>query len=230
MSMTESIIRNGFRIFAGMIAFSFGLMAVLFIISFLGMPPSLLIPYQIHAITYSIILIIFMPLSLYVIITGGKKEIPFRYLVTPFFVGIALYTGFRKYYIDKFNSFNMPNLFDLNIAVILVFICFIGTIFYLKKIKARPRTKDFRLDNTYAYVLIIMSVLLTGILSLNLDYFDKRFNDITGEDNTNIDEMRSSMAKSFWSGWFRLYSIFGVIVGIVALYENNKENKFKVNS
>lgn len=231
MSMTESIIRNGFRFFAGMIAFSFGLMAVLFIMSFLGMSPSLLIAYQIHAITYSIILIIFMPLSLYAIITGGKKEIPFRYLVTPFFVGIVLYAGFRKYYIDKFNSFNMPNLLDLNIAVILVIICFIGTIFYMKKVKASPRTKDFRLDNTYAYVLIIMSVLLTGVLSLNLNYFDKRFNDITGEDTTNIDEMRSSMAKSFWSGWFRIYSIFGVIVGIVALYENNKENKLKnINS
>jgi len=72
-----------------------------------------------------------------------------------------------------------------------------------------------------------MSVLLTGVLSLNLEYFDKKFNDITGEDITNIDEMRSSMAKSFWSGWFRIYSIFGVIVGIVAVYENNKENKLK---
>lgn len=230
MSMTESIIRNGFRCFAGMIAFSFGLMAVLFIMSFLGMSPSLLIAYQIHAITYSIILIIFMPLSLYAIITGGKEKIPFRYLVTPFFVGIALYAGFRKYYIDKFNSFDMPNLFDLNIAVVLVIILFIATIFYMKKVKENPRTKDFRLNNTSALALILASILLIGILSLNLEYFDKKFNEVTGNDSLNIEEMRSSMAKSFWSGWFRIYSFFGIIVGIVALYENKRENKFKVNS
>lgn len=230
MSATESMIRYGFIFFAGQIAFSFGFMAVLFVYSFLGMPTSLLIPYQIHAITYSIILITFMPLSLYAIIKSRKKEVPFRYMVVPFFVGIALYAGFRKYYIDKFNSFDMPNLFDLNIAVVLVIILFIATIFYMKKVKENPRTKDFRLDNTSALALILASILLIGILSLNLEYFDKKFNEVTGNDSLNIEEMRSSMAKSFWSGWFRIYSFFGIIVGIVALYENKRENKFKVNS
>mgnify|MGYP001164641918 FL=1 len=230
MSKTESVIRHGFRYFAGTIALGFGAMAILFINSFIGMPTSYLIPYQIHSMTYSIILIAFMPLSLYAIIKSGKKEMPFRYMLIPFFVGIALYTGFRKYYIDKFNSFDMPNLFDLNIAVLLVIILFVATIFYMKKAKENLRTKEFRLDNTSALVLILVSIILTGALSVNLDYFNKKFNDVTGDDSLNIEEMRSSMAKSFWSGWFRIYSFFGIIVGIVALYENNKENKFKVNS
>ena len=227
MSKTESVIRHGFRYFAGTIALGFGAMAILFINSFIGMPTSYLIPYQIHSMTYSIILIAFMPLSLYAIIKSGKKEMPFRYMLIPFFVGIALYTGFRKYYIDKFNSFDMPNLFDLNIAVLLVIILFAATIFYMKKAKENLRTKEFRLDNTSALVLILVSIILTGALSVNLDYFNKKFNDVTGDDSLNIEEMRSSMAKSFWSGWFRIYSFFGIIVGIVALYENNKENKFK---
>ena len=152
---------------------------------------------------------------------------PFRYMLIPFFVGISLYTGFRKHYIDKFNSFDMPNLFDLNIAVLLVIILFAATIFYMKKAKENPRTKDFRLDNTSALVLILVSVILTGALSLNLGYYNEKFNDVAGDDSLNIEEMRSSMAKSFWSGWFRIYSIFGIIVGIVALYENNKEKKLK---
>jgi len=48
MSKTESVIRHGFRYFAGTIALGFGAMAILFINSFIGMPTSYLIPYQIH--------------------------------------------------------------------------------------------------------------------------------------------------------------------------------------
>ncbi|NMA30793.1 MAG: hypothetical protein GX941_03160 [Candidatus Methanofastidiosa archaeon] len=225
MSTTECLIRNGFRFFAGMIAFGFALGQLMFIFMFFVTPFSYLIPYEIHAITYSIILIIFMPLSIYAIVKSGKKEVPFRYMVIPFFVGIILYAGFRKYYIDIFNSLNMPTLFDLNAAVVITIISFIAVVYYMKRSLKKKRVNSFRLDNAQATVLIVVALILIIFSSLNLSYYNDLFNQAIEDPSLNSDAVRSSMAKTFWSSWFRIYSLYAILVGAVAIYENRKENK-----
>lgn len=223
--MTESVIRNGFRLFAGMIAFGFAGAQLMFIFMFLITPFSYLIPYEIHSMTYSIILITFMPLSVYAIIKSGKKEVPFRYMVIPFFVGIILYTGFRKYYIDIFNSMNIPSLFDLNIAVVITIISFIIVVYYMKKSLKKQRINAFRIDNTQATALIVVAIILLIFLSLNLSYYNDLFNRATEDPVLGSDTIRSSMAKTFWSSWFRIYSLYAILAGAVAIYENRKEGR-----
>ena len=226
--MTESVIRHVFRYFAGMVALAAIGSALVLINMFIKMPLSSLISSMIHSMSYTIIWITFMPLSLYAIIKSGKKEVPFRYMITPFFVGFGLYVIFRKYYIDKFNSFNSPTLFDLNIVVILTIIFLIGTVLYMKKSLSSPRTNDFRLDNTKAAIIIIVSLVLITVLSLNAEYYNAKFYEIAEQENLdpqNLEEMRAANAKAFSSAWFRIFSFFGTIIGIVALYENNKEDK-----
>jgi len=228
MSTTESIIRQGFRYIAGAISLGAISSALFFINIFIKTTLSELITFMIHSMTYTIIWITFMPLSLYAIIKSGKKEVPFRYMLTPFFVGIGLYTIFRKYYIDKFNSFNSPSLFDLNVAVIVTIVLLAGVILYMKKSLNSLRDKDFRLDNTKATVLIIISLILIIVLSLNIEVYNNIFFDIAKQesfDSPDLELMRAANAKAFWSAWFRIFSFLGIIVGIVALYENNKEDK-----
>ena len=70
-----------------------------------------------------------------------------------------------------------------------------------------------------------MALILIIFSSLNLSYYNDLFNQAIEDPSLNSDAVRSSMAKTFWSSWFRIYSLYAILVGAVAIYENRKENK-----